>query len=384
MPDIFFQHTHSAESERNMSAEALSVGIIGVGNISPAYIKGCRAFDNLRLAAVADIDLERAARVAAEHNVPAFHTVDDLLAREDVDIIVNLTIPAVHAEVSLKAIAAGKHIYSEKPLAITLEDGRQILDAAAAAGVRVGCAPDTFLFAQHQMARRLVDEGAIGAPVAAVGFLAGHGPERWHPNPDFFYAPGAGPMLDMGPYYITCLVNLLGPVRRVSGTARASFPTRTAKDGHTIPVNVPTHYTGVLEFESGVSATMLISFDIWGHHLPQMEVYGERGSLTIPDPNGFEPRETRLYVPEVHEWEAIVPTYPAEWARGVGLADMALAIAEGRAHRASGDLAYHVLEVMLAFEKAVTGGTYIELSSTVARPERFPDGLTARSLVQGT
>jgi predicted dehydrogenase len=365
-----------------MSVQTFSVGIIGVGNISPAYIKGCRAFDNLHLAAVADIDLERAQRVAAEHDVPAFHSVEDLLARPDIDVVVNLTIPAVHAEISLKTIAAGKHIYSEKPLAITLEDGKRILDAAEAAGVRVGCAPDTFLFAQHQTARRLLDEGAIGAPVAAVGFHAQRGPERWHPNPDFFYAPGAGPMLDMGPYYITCLVNLLGAVRRVSGTARASFSTRTAKDGHSIAVHVPTHYSGVLEFESGVTATLLVSFDVWGHRLPVMEVYGERGTLTIPDPNGFEPREARLFVPDQHDWEVMPLTYPAEWARGIGLADMALAIVEGRAHRASGALAYHALEVMLAFEKAVSDGTYVDLVSTVSRPERLPDGLTAHSLVQ--
>ncbi len=363
-----------------MQAKQLNVGLIGVGNISSAYINGCRSFDSLNLLAVADIDMERARRVAAEYAIPGVYSVDELLAHPDIDVIVNLTIPAVHAEMSRKAIAAGKHVYSEKPLATSLEDARLILDEAAARGLRVGCAPDTFLFAQHQTARKLLDDGAIGGAVAAIGFHAQHGPEAWHPNPDFFYAHGAGPMLDMGPYYVTCLVNLLGAVTRVSGVARSSFPTRAAKDGRILPVSVPTHYNGVMEFASGASATLIISFDVWAHHLPVMEIYGADGTLVIPDPNGHEPREVKLYVPGKYDWEAIEPTFPTEWARGVGLADMVAAIVEGRPHRASGDLAYHVLEVMLAFEKAFDSGSYVELTSTVERPALFPDGLTARTV----
>jgi len=356
------------------------VGIIGVGNISPAYIKGTRAFDILDLAACADIDLDKARKVAAENDIPAAYTVDELLNDPEIDIVVNLTIPAVHAAVSLKALNAGKHVYSEKPLAIKLSDGKAIIDTAAAKGLRVGCAPDTFLFGQHQTARKVLDDGVIGVPVAAVGFMLGHGPERWHPNPDFFYAPGGGPMFDMGPYYVTCLVALLGPAVRVSGVARASFPTRTAKDGRELPVTVPTHYTGTIEFASGAIATLITSFDVWGHRLPQMEIYGSVGSMTIPDPNGYDPREVKVFVPDKHEWDVMTVSHREDWARGIGLADMAYAIRDGRSHRASGELAYHVLEIMHAFETAYTNGTYVTLESTVERPEALPIGLAPRVL----
>jgi len=361
-------------------SKIFKVGIIGVGNISPAYIKGTRAFDILDLAACADIDLDKARKVAAENDIPAAYTVDELLNDPEIDIVVNLTIPAVHADVSLKALNAGKHVYSEKPLAIKLSDGKAIIDTAAAKGLRVGCAPDTFLFGQHQTARKVLDDGVIGVPVAAVGFMLGHGPERWHPNPDFFYAPGGGPMFDMGPYYVTCLVALLGPAVRVSGVARASFPTRTAKDGRELPVTVPTHYTGTIEFASGAIATLITSFDVWGHRLPQMEIYGSVGSMTIPDPNGYDPREVKVFVPDKHEWDVITVSHREDWARGIGLADMAYAIRDGRSHRASGELAYHVLEIMHAFETAYTNGIYVTLESTVERPEALPIGLPPRVL----
>lgn len=363
-----------------MSRSQYNIGIIGVGNISPAYIKGCHDFDILNLVACADIDVERARRVAAENGIPHAYTVDELLSDPQIDIVINLTIPAVHAEVSLKVLNAGKHVYSEKPLAISLADGKAIIDLAASKGLRVGCAPDTFLFGQHQTVRKLLDDGLIGEPVAAVGFMMGHGPEAWHPNPDFFYAPGGGPMFDMGPYYMTCLVNLFGPAVRISGTARASFPTRTAKDGHQIPVNVPTHYTGAIEFASGAVATVIQSFDIWAHRLPQIEVYGELGTLTVPDPNGYQPREALLHIPGKHEWEVMPLTHRDDWARGIGLADMAYGIRDGRAHRASGALAYHVLEMMHAFETAYKSGSYVELASTCDRPEPLPVGLAARVL----
>lgn len=361
-------------------SKTYKVGIIGVGNISPAYIKGCRAFDILDLVACADIDLERARAVAAEHQIPNAYTVDELLNDPQIDIVVNLTIPAVHADVSLKALNAGKHIYSEKPLAVSLSDGKAIIDSAAAKGLRVGCAPDTFLFGQHQAARKLIDEGAIGAPVAAVGFMLGHGPEGWHPNPDFFYATGGGPMFDMGPYYVTCLVALLGGAVRVSGAARASFPTRTAKGGRVLPVSVPTHYTGTIEFATGAVATLITSFDVWGHRLPQMEIYGATGSLAIPDPNGWQPNEVKLFVPDKHDWEVMPVTHRTDWARGIGLADMAYGIRDGHPHRASGALAYHVLEIMHAFETAYTSGAYVNLTSTVDRPEALPVGLPPRML----
>jgi predicted dehydrogenase len=360
---------------------AVKVGIIGVGNISPAYIKGCRAFDVLDLVACADIDLERAKRVAEENNIPHAYSVDEMLIDPDVEIVINLTIPAVHAEISMRALAAGKHVYSEKPLAVSLEDGRKIIEMAKERGLRVGCAPDTFLFAQHQTCRKAIDDGIIGTPVAAVGFMAGHGPEAWHPNPDFFYQPGGGPMFDMGPYYVTCLVHLLGPAVRVSGVARASFPERTAGvDGHKIPVNVPTHYAGTIEFASGAIATLITSFDMWGHHLPVMEVYGSEGSITVPDPNGYNPREVTVHKQGDKGWDVVPEGFRAEWARGIGTADMAYGILTGRPHRASGDLALHVLEIMHAFETASRTGTYVALTTTVERPAPLPAELAERVL----
>ncbi len=352
--------------------EKMKVGIIGLGNISPAYIKGCREYENLELVACADLLPGRVKTVAEEYAIPRALTVDELLADDEIEIVVNLTIPAAHAAVSQDILSAGKHVYSEKPLAITPEDARAIVETAERRGLRVGCAPDTFLFAPHQTCRKLVDDGVIGTPVAAVGFMAGHGPESWHPNPDFFYAAGGGPMLDMGPYYVTCLVNLLGPVARVSGVARVSFPERIAKDGHHIPVTVPTHYAGTLEFESGAIATLITSFDVWGHRLPQMEIYGEKGSLVVPDPNGHNPREVQVMLPETHQWEETPLAYPDIWARGIGLADMADAIQHNRPHRASGALAYHVLEVMSSVALASETGSYVNITSKIEQPEAIP------------
>jgi predicted dehydrogenase len=353
-------------------SDRLRVGIIGVGNISKAYIDGCRDFAVLELVACADLDPQRANAAAAEHAIPHAMSVDDLLASDQVDLVINLTVPLVHAEVSTRIVAAGKHVYSEKPLGVTLEEGQAILAAADRAGVRVGCAPDTFLFANHQSVRRLVDDGAIGMPLAAVAFFASHGPEGWHPNPDFFYQAGAGPMLDMGPYYVTCLVNLLGAVKYVSGTAQATLPQRIAKDGHAIPVRVPTHHAATLEFASGAIATLITSFDVWAHHLPAMEIYGEHGSLTVPDPNGHDPREFSLFTPEQDAWQVQPLAYADGWKRGIGVADMAYAILENRAHRASGDLALHVLEVMTAVERAGAAHAAIEIASQPAQPAVLP------------
>jgi predicted dehydrogenase len=356
--------------------EKLNVGIIGVGNISPAYINGSRMFDILNLVGCADMNVERAQQVATEHNLTAY-SVDDLLASPDIDIVINLTVPLAHAEVSQKILAAGKHVYGEKPLAVTLEDAKKILDTAEAKGLRVGCAPDTFLFSQHQTARKLLDEGAIGSPIGAVGFMVSRGVERWHPNPDFFYKFGGGPMLDMGPYYITCLINLLGAAKRVTGSARISYPQRTAKDGHVIDVETPTHYSGTIEFASGAIATLIMSFDVMGHSLPQMEIFGEYGTLRIPDPNGYKPREIMVFN---GEWHTEAEVYRPEWVRGIGLADMAYGILYGRPHRATGQQAYHALEVMHAFEKASTTGKHVDIQSSYERSALLPLGLPERQL----
>lgn len=367
----------AADTDRS----AVRVGIMGVGNISGAYIKGCRAFDVLELVACADLDAERARTVAAEHGIPQALSVEAMLADPTIEVIVNLTVPTVHAAVSLRALAAGKHVYSEKPLATSLTDAKAVVTMAAERGLLVGCAPDTFLFAPHQLARKLIDEGAIGKPFAAVGFMAGRGPEGWHPNPDFFYQAGGGPMFDMGPYYVTCLVNLLGAAVRVSGAARASFPERIAQGGRRIPVQVPTHYAGTIEFASGAVATLITSFDVWAHHLPVMEIYGADGTITIPDPNGGDPKAVQVFSPSTKAWTEVPLPRDDDWARGVGLADMAMSIrTPHRPFRATGELAYHALEVMSAFEQAATSGTYVTIESRPDQPRPLPLDLPARRL----
>jgi predicted dehydrogenase len=360
----------------------VGVGIIGCGNIFPAYVKGCRAFDILDLTTCADIEPERAQARAAEFGLRAM-AVEELLAAPDVDIIVNLTAPAAHAAVSLSAIAAGKHIHSEKPLAVTRADGRRIVDAARERGVLVGCAPDTFLGGGLQTCRKLIDDGAIGEPVAATAFMLGHGPEAWHPNPEFFYKTGAGPMFDMGPYYLTALVHLLGGVRRVTASARISFAERIATSqaryGQRIQVEVPTHLACVLDFAAGPVGTLITSFDVWSHTLPRIEIYGSEGSLSVPDPNTFG-GPVKVRKAGADAWTEVPLTHSADVGRGIGVADLAYASRSGRAHRASGDLAYHVLDLMHAFVEASDSDRHIILDSQVSRPAPLPVDLPAAQL----
>jgi predicted dehydrogenase len=363
----------------------VNVGIIGCGNIFPAYMKGSRAFKILDVVACADIDQQRAQDRAAEFNVPKAYGVADLLNDPDVQIAVNLTVPLVHAEVSLTAIEAGKNVHSEKPLAVHREDGQRIIEAAKAQGVLVGCAPDTFLGGGLQTCRKLIDDGAIGTPVAATAFMAGHGPESWHPNPDFFYKLGGGPLFDVGPYYLTALVHLLGAVRRVSGSAHISFPERVATSkelyGRRIAVDVPTHITGVLDFESGVVGTIITSFDIWAHHLPRIEIYGSDGTLSVPDPNTFG-GPVQLWRTETKQWEDVPLTHSADVGRGIGVADMAYALTYKRPIRASGALAYHVLDLMHALHESSQTGTHITPTSQAERPAALPLNLPVGELDQ--
>lgn len=363
--------------------DKLRVGIIGCGNIFPAYVKGSRAFKILDVVACADILVYRAEERAREFGIPKFYSVDDILKDPDIDIVVNLTVPAAHAEVSLAALAAGKHVHSEKPLAITRTDGQRIIGVGKAANLRVGGAPDTFLGGGLQTCRKLIDDGVIGVPVAATAFMASRGPESWHPNPDFFYKVGGGPLFDMGPYYLTALVHLLGPVRRVTGSVRASFPERIATskalNGHRISVEVPTHIAGVLDFTGGAIATMITSFDVWSHNLPRIEIYGSEGSLSVPDPNTFG-GPVKLRLGGETEWKEVPLTHSADVARGIGVADMAYGITYGRAHRASGDLAYHVLDLMHCFVDASESGTHIMVESTCAQPAPLPVGLPVGEL----
>lgn len=355
--------------------DAFRLGIVGCGNISNAYIDGCRRYDFLEIVAVSDAIPEVAESKAAEHNIPRVLTVDELVADPGIDLVINLTPPGAHAAVSLAAIAAGKHVYSEKPLAISREDGRAILYAAAGRGVRVGCAPDTFLGGGLQTCRKLIDDGAIGVPVAATAFMLGHGPESWHPNPYFFYQTGAGPLFDMGPYYITALIHLLGPVEQVAALARISFAERLATSaalyGQKIPVSVPTHVAGTLGMVAGPVATMITSFDVWGHSLPRIEVYGSEGSLSVPDPNTHG-GPVRLLRADTRMWEDVPLTHSDQVSRGIGVADMARSIAQGTPHRASGEMAFHTLDTMHSFYESSDTGRAVRLQSTCDQPAALP------------
>lgn len=360
-------------------ANTLNVGIIGAGNILAQYVKGCRAFPVLNLIGVADIDIERTKARAEEYNLRAF-SVDEMLASPEIDIIINLTIPAAHAEVSLAAIEAGKHVHTEKPFAITREEGRKVLESARAKGVRVGCAPDTFLGGGLQTCRKLIEDDVIGAPIAATAFMASRGPEHWHPNPDFFYKVGGGPMFDMGPYYLTALVHLLGPVQRVTASARISFPQRTrTSHGRPINVEVPTHVAGVLDTASGAVATLITSFDVWSHNLPCIEIYGSKGSLSVPDPNTFG-GPVLVRIGEEQAWREVPLTHSADVGRGIGVADLAMGVLHNRPHRASGDLGYHVLDLMHSFEDASRTGTHIIPETRVDQPAPLPIGLAPGEL----
>jgi predicted dehydrogenase len=355
------------------------VGLIGCGVISGIYFEAGRTFETLDIVACADLFVARAEAKAAEYNIGKACSVDDLLGDPEVEVVLNLTVPKAHAEIALVALEQGKSVYNEKPLAIERADARRMLDLGRSKNLLVGCAPDTFLGAGLQTCRKLIDDGWIGRPVAATAFMMGRGPERWHPDPDFFYQPGAGPMFDMGPYYLTALTTLLGPVKRVTGSASISFPERTIfsepKYGQTIKVNTPTHVAGVMDFESGVVGTLITSFDVWASALPRIEIYGSQGSLILPDPNTFG-GPVRVRRAGASEWSDVPLTHGyAKNSRGLGLADLCYALRSGRPHRANGELAYHVLDLMHAFHDASRDGKHIKLESTMERPAPLPLGL---------
>lgn len=347
------------------------VGIVGLGVISRQYLTTLAGHPGVRVTAVADLDAARAEAVAAELPGAEAVSVERLVDGADVDTVLNLTIPAAHAEIALAAIAGGKHLYAEKPLAVTFEDGRSVVDAAAAAGLRVGCAPDTVLGTGTQTARAAVDAGLVGRPIAASAVMVTPGHERWHPNPDFYYVAGGGPLMDMGPYYVTALVHLLGPVRAVTGAGSRLRGERVIgsgpRAGERIPVEVDSHVTGVLEHANGALTTITTSFDSVATDAAPIEVHGETGTLSVPDPNQFD-GETRLFELGGTGWRALVPSAGYVGAgRGIGLVD--LVTSEGRA---SGELALHVLEVMTALLDSAAEGRRIELTTTVTRPTPVP------------
>jgi predicted dehydrogenase len=353
----------------------LRVGIVGVGKISEQYLATIPSLPILRLVAVADLDVDRATLVAEQHGVRA-STVDDLLAAPDVDVVLNLTVPSAHVEIGTRALQAGKHVFAEKPLGLEPAPALAMLELADALGLRVGSAPDTVLGTGVQTARALVESGAIGTPIAASVFWSAPGHERWHPAPAFYYQPGGGPLLDMGPYYLTALVHLFGPVVRVFGRSTRSERTRTIETGplagSTFPVDVDTHVSAVLEHAGGVTSTVTVSFEIWRTRSPLFEVFGTSGTVAVPDPNMFsEPVE--IATREDPEWRAVPDSAGyRDGARGIGLADLAEAIEHDRPHRASGRVALHVLEIMDAVLRSSASHGAVEIESGVDRPEPVP------------
>lgn len=357
----------------------VGVGIIGAGNISTQYLKAAATFPVLDIVGVADMKPEVATAKAAEFGVPTM-TVDQLLADPKVSIVLNLTIPRAHVEVGKRALAAGKHVYAEKPLGITFAEGKTLIAAAKAAGLRAGSAPDTFLGGGHQQARAIVDSGVLGTIIGGNAFMGAAGHEYWHPDPAFYYDIGGGPVLDMGPYYITDLVNLLGPVARVQALSVTPHQERVVrsepKKGQMMPVKVLTHVTGTLIFRSGALIQTTLSFDVPKHaHVP-IQLFGTEASMLVPDPNRFE-GPVQIAKPRAAEWDDVPITLPYgdQNYRSLGLADMAHAILTNRPHRASGELALHVLEVMEAFETASKNESIVEITTTVERPAPLSESL---------
>lgn len=361
---------------------SLGVGIIGCGNISAAYLRLAPLFKGIEMRAVADIDAAAAEARAAEFGVRA-DTVGNLLAADDIDVVVNLTIPDAHFEVTRSILEAGKHAYSEKPLVLSLAEGETLRALATETALRIGSAPDTFLGGAHQHARALIDGGKVGQIIAGSAAVMSHGMEHWHPNPDFFFLPGAGPVLDVGPYYVTNLIQLIGPVKRVAALSSSASPTRTIlsepRKGEEIPVKTPTNLHALLEFHQGATVTLSASWDVWAHRHAPMELYGTEGSLFVPDPNFFggtleiagrgadigkaEDWDHPFYIPNDEHPGGLRANY-----RTVGLADMADAISENRPHRCSLDLALHAVDVMTSILKSGETGDFIDLATNCERP----------------
>lgn len=363
----------------------LRIGIVGCGNISGIYFENLSKYKSTEVVACADIDIARAEAAAARYNVPLALPTVDLLKHPDIDLVLNLTIPNAHASVALAAVEAGKHVYNEKPLTISLEDGAQLVEKANSKGVRVGCAPDTFLGGGIQTCRKLIDEGAIGEVIACEAHMQCHGHESWHPSPEFYYQVGGGPMMDMGPYYLTALINLMGSIDRVAGIARVTFPMRTItsepKRGVGIDVETPTHITGSVQFSTGAIGVIVQSFDVWHGNVAPIILHGTEGSMLVGDPNSFGDR-VQIRGKSDSDWHEVPLTHGfALNSRGVGVLDMAHAIQEGRPHRASGELALHVLETMHAFLASSEQSQYVKLTHKVERPAAMPTDAFASDLV---
>ncbi len=389
---------NDADCKRH-SDKPMTVGLIGTGRISDIYLQNCSHFDAIDIVACGSLNLQESKEKAAKFGIGKVARPDDIISDPSIDCILNLTIPAAHAEISLAALNAGKHIYSEKPFATTLKDAQSIVDLARKKGLLVGSAPDTFLGGRWQTVRKLIDEGVIGTPIGCNAHVGTHGVERHHPNPDFYYKAGGGPLLDLGPYYLTAMVFLMGPVRRVSGMANRSFLSRQIENGprsgEKIAVEVDTHSVSIFQFQSGAIGNMTMSFDIWDSETPRFEIYGTEGTICIPDPdpvhgaNNFDgPVWYRTRKTSRWEYQPRPDDRPADWlvaenshgfnqnSRGLGLLDLAFAAKEGRDVRASGELAHHVLEIMLGIERAADMGRFVDIKSRcpvlAPLPEIFP------------
>jgi len=346
------------------------VGVIGCGNISKQYLGNLTRFPDVEVVICADLDADRAKAQAAAYGVPEWGSPGDALAHPGVQLVVNLTVPAAHAEVTAAAIAAGRHVWSEKPLTLDVAAGRGLLSQAEAAGVRIGCAPDTVLGAGLQSARRLIDSGAIGTPLTALALLQGPGPQSWHPDPEFLFAPGAGPLFDLGPYYLSVLATLFGPARRVAAIGRRPRESRVIgsgpRAGTEFGVAVPTYVAALAEYTAGQAASLLFSWDSPLSRSGFVEISGTEATLAVPDPNRFD-GDLRIRRAGDADW-TVIPAEGAAAGRGTGVVDMVRAIRAGTAHRASGEMALHVLEMMTAIERSAVSAAFEPVETRFEAP----------------
>ncbi len=359
-----------------MASEPVGVAVVGCGTISDTYLSNLTSFPDLRVLYCADLDLERAKAQADKYGVPGAGSTAQAIGHPEVELVVNLTVPAAHADVARQAVALGKNVWIEKPLALDTGAGRALLADAARAGVRIGCAPDTVLGAGLQTARRLIADGAIGEPQTALALLQDPGPERWHPAPEFLFQRGAGPLFDIGPYYLTVLASLFGPATAVAALGRRGQDQRVIgrgpRAGLAFQVEVPTYVASLLGYAGGGAATVLLSFDSPLRRHGFVEITGTEATLALPDPNRFD-GEVRIRRAADDEWTAI-PAAGASAGRGLGALDMARALRAGTAHRASGELALHVLDTMEAIARSAGGGTFEPVCTTFPVPDVLPVG----------
>lgn len=354
----------------------VGVGVVGAGVISDQYLANMVGFPDLNVACVADLDIARAEAQAKKYGVANFGPVEELLADPAVEVVVNLTVPAAHAEVTLAALGAGKHVWTEKPLALNREDGRRLLEEARRRGLRVASAPDTFLGAGMQTALRLVGQGAIGQPLTALALMQGPGPESWHPNPEFLFSPGGGPLFDIGPYYLTGLVLVLGPVSSVSAASSKSRQVRVIgsgpRAGTKFAVGAPTHYGALLRFRNGGSAQVVFSFDSYRARQGFLEVYGTEGTVALPDPNRFD--GDSVVFDAGHRDGYSVSATGSTSTRGTGVVELARALRSSQPERASGQLAYHVLDIMASVAEAAESGGTVAVESSFEPVPALPAG----------